>query len=214
MARGGLRIGMMLAGLLASAAPAVAQDVLLRSDLPLWTEVDDNVWPRSFTDSDGMGCVYPLPAGFWTRVDAGTPRQVTSVRVRNQGIVHCVLGVSTSDESPPEWGDEEPAMLVDFGKAPRPGGDLSLYALQVGFRGGSRYVLFAAEPAKGQIRRLLVLAPECPDEWVRKSQKATVWLTEYCAVPNEAGLRRIAEAAARKPPVGTLEYLGPAPGDP
>lgn len=214
MARRGLWIGMLLAAMLAAAGPALAQDVLLRSDLPLWTEEDDNVWPHSFADSDGMGCVYLLPAGIWDRVDAERPDEETRVRIRNQGIFHCVLGVSIADESPPEWGAEERALLIDLGKAPGPKGDLTLYALQGGFRGGSSYVLLAAEPPKGKLTRLLVLGPECPDAWVRESRKPTVWVTEYCAVPDEAGLRRIARAAAAKAPTGTLDYIGPEPGEP
>jgi hypothetical protein len=211
-----------LLGILVAAAmawPASAQ-VLLHADTPLFGG-SDQTWPEHFSSGDSFGCKSAIFFGVWKRTDApdreapDEPPDTSWLRVDNYGVFHCAYILSEANQEPFEWEDYEYSLLVKLGSAKGPKGPLDLYAFQKGFRPGSTYLLLAAEPtdADKAITRFFVLAPDCPRDWWRGNGVIDVWRTDYCAVPDKAGLRRIAVSAARRPPAATLEYVGPDPED-
>lgn len=206
-----LIVGTLMA--LALASPVAAQEYL-HSDEPLFTMADDP-WPRHFFEDDGFGCASIVPMGVWRRVDApgGNPQadelsNVNRLRFRNYGAFHCayLIDWSESDEAD-DWRDFDYGLIGGLGQVDEPDGKLDLYAIQSGFRPGSNYLLVAVRPTKGLITQIIVLEPECPREWVRGKKPYDVWRADYCAVPDLAGLRRLARADARKPPAALLEYV-------
>lgn len=200
---------------LAAASPVSAQS-LLHSDTPLFADVDDP-WPRHFFDADGFGCSSMIPFGLWKRTEAaegGEEPPFDWLRIDNYGVLHCAYIVLQSDGEPKDWNNAEYAWIGELGEADGPDGDpLRLYALQLGFRPGSSYLLLARKPGKDMTRRFFVLNWDCPPGWSREGKSTDVWRSDYCAVPHLAGLRRIARAAAKAPPAATLEYVeDPPPG--
>lgn len=196
--------------MLLAAAPAHAEP--LRSDLPLWGAEDgpEAMWPQSFASDDGdFGCVSRLRFGDWrlvTREDDG-PERVTWMRIRSYGVFHCaaVFAEAVAREALP-YVHGEPGFLVDLGRA---GGE-SLHALQIGLRGGSRYLLLAAqEPAvENAAARYRVLAADCPARNVRNGPSVGVFLTSYCVVNDRRTMVEIARRAAARPSETQLEYAG------
>ncbi|MDP1739262.1 MAG: hypothetical protein Q8L23_17695 [Caulobacter sp.] len=205
----------LLFGLIAC-GPASAQ-ALLHSDAPLFNGADQT-WPEYFFQGGSFGCKSLVPFGYWKETEVFGPDAEPSdepdvewVRIRNYGVFHCAYMVDRAYGEPRDWGELENAWLVLLGETEGSTGKLILYALQLGFRPGSSYTLLAAEPSKEPVRRFLVLDPVCPRGWKRGSGPIDIWRTDYCSVPDKAGLKRLAVAAARRKPLATLEYVGPAP---
>lgn len=199
---------------------ATAQ-TLLHADTPLFGGAD-KTWPEHFYSDDSFGCRSLIPFGVWKQTGAlapdaepGEEPNTSWMKVSNYGVFHCAYIVTTAyGDEPKGWGNFEYALLADLGQAQGPDGKLALYALQSGFRPGSSYLLLAATPGETYIRRFHVLDTVCPRAWWRDAGTMDVWLTAYCAVPGKAALRRMAVAAARRPPAATLEYVGPETDEP
>lgn len=201
---------------LSIATPATSQ-ALLHADTPLFGGAD-KTWPEHFVSDDSFGCRSLIPFGVWKRTEVlapdaepGEEPNTSWMRISNYGVFHCAYIVENAYDEPKDWGNFEYALLAELGEAESPDGKLTLYALQSGFRPGSSYLLLAAKQGETGIRRFLVLNTICPKAWWRDAGTMDVWLTGYCAAPSKAALRRMAVAAARRPPAATLEYVEAEP---
>lgn len=197
-----------------SAAPAFAQsNDLLRSDLPLWGDYDDqNVWPHSFVAGVDFGCVYWL-SGRYRRVlfsfdhEGRRPGddEVAWVEFQNRGIFHCAMGLADADGPTGPTSNARFAFLIDL-QPDRPDNDL--FALQVGLRGGSEYWLLRRRLAETG-GAFDLLGAECPERLERRAELATVFRTDYCATAAKSDVIDMAKAAALRPAIGELIYSGP-----
>lgn len=194
-------------------APAAAQDVLLRSDLPLWTGEEDDLYPKNFYDADSFGCISNIRTGDFrmTETFEGGETSETWYRVHNYGVFHCALVIrSAHEQAALDTASSEFFWVVVLDKVRTEAGEIELLAFQHGARGGSTYLLFS-RLADSEDGGLTLLAPECPDSMKRGGLPIDVWRTDYCAVPDQDALRRIARDAAGHPPIGRLEFIGYTP---
>jgi hypothetical protein len=194
-------------------APAAAQDVLLRSDLPLWTGEEDDLYPKNFYEADSFGCISNIRTGDFrmTETFEGGETSETWYRVHNYGVFHCALVIRSADEQAAlDIAPREFFWVVVLDKVRTDAGEIELLAFQQGARGGSTYVLFS-RTVGAEDPGLTLLNPECPASMVRGGQPIDVWRTDYCVVPDQRALRRIARAAAGQAPVGRLEWVEDLP---
>ena len=203
----------VLIGLLLGGTPVAAQDVMLRADLPLWTGAEgEELYPMHFSDGDSFGCSSNVQFGDYREVYANDPEHETWWRIGNYGVFHCGLLFSqASERTGLDFGFRDHAWTIVLDKVRTPYGELELLALQIGARGGSTYLLLSRFTAGGVTATMNVLDPVCPRGATRQRPHFDSWRTDYCAVASQSALRRIARAAARRPPVSVLEYVGPAP---
>lgn len=197
------------------AGRGAAQDVLIRSDLPLWTgEAAENLWPRHFFDQDTFGCASNVQFGDYRLTEPdesggpGGPGFESWWRLGNYGVFHCAYMFSRAGEQTElTLGFENHAWIVELGEQTTGAGTVELLALQIGARGGSTYLLLSRPKEPALSGHLTVLNPTCPRGAIRRTQSLDVWLTDYCVVSSQNALRRMARDAAKKPPVGNLELV-------
>jgi hypothetical protein len=206
-------LAVALAAICFTALPAFAQTPdLLRSDLPMWSEAHPDVWPRPIDEGDGVvgyGSIFWL--GYWRRVDrnCSDPSDCTSWwRLDLASVIHGAFTLETGREtSKLDWALGGSAVIAELhGRNAKE----RLYALQVGFLGGSQYVLLSA-PTAAPVKRMTILDGRCEDAGrhaiKRKAGFYTRYITAYCAVRDVEGLRMMARAAGNRPPLATLEWV-------
>jgi len=103
---------------------------------------------------------------------------------------------------------------------PAPGQNVDLYAIELGARGGSDYLIVHA-PHEMPIKRLTVLDIQCEDDngrakvmrdvELRRNDKSVVQPTDYCVVKSVLGLRALALEALKRKPLAVLEWVGEVP---
>jgi hypothetical protein len=205
--------------LLASCTSIREQDdgfanILLRSDVPLWTELSGlNVTPRPMSAND-IGCtgVDWHFFGEWkqtyTSDEYGDGPDPLWWRLHNTGSFHCAgyFGAGEERGGPTDEFDDG-GYIVSLGHDPASG--LDLVAWEIGMRGGSTYLLLAALP--GERNQYAVLDPDCAFGQERRAADGSIFITEYCAIPDRAALRRTAVAAARRTPLGAMTRAEPDP---
>ncbi len=192
------------------AAPAVAQSPPLRSDLPLWSGSEANVYPQHFADDDSFGCASIVRSGLWRWVE---PDGETSqwLLFRNRGAIHCAFDVTRGEaETGFETAIGDTAFFVRLGEVRLGARTTELFALQLGFRGGSEYVLLSAPRTRDVRLRFAVLDSACRPSR-RLSEPADVWASDYCVVRTRAALLAVARAAALRAPTATLEFVRAVP---
>jgi hypothetical protein len=164
-----------------------------------------------FYDEESFGCSSNIRFGDYREVPADEEWGESWWRIQNYGVIHCGLLFSqASNRTDLGSGFRDHAWIIVLDKVHTTGGELELLALQIGVRGGSTYLLLSRPTAGGLDASLNVLDPECPRGATRQARSFDSWRTDYCAVPSQAALRRIARAASRRPPVSVLEYVGTA----
>lgn len=208
-------LGMALAlGLLG--VPANAQDVLLRADLPLWTDSGDpDLFPQHFFDGDSFGCVSNVPFGDYRFIEMGEEEPSRWWRLANYGVFHCALILSRAAEQRGlDHGFNDYAWLIVLGEAETATGVVQLLALQEGVRGGSTYTLLSRPKGDDLLHPpISVLDPACPRGSVRRApDDLDIWITSYCVVTSQSDLRRIARTAVRRPPAAVLHHVDEARG--
>jgi hypothetical protein len=197
----------MAATLFASAAGA--QTLVLRSDLPLWPDGRTEVWPQSFSNDDGFGCASLFEIGDW-RLGGATPDGADDwVRIGHYGAFHCANTYATARN---RLGLGNAGHDLTFLASLGVSGAEELFAVQIGLRGGSRYILLAAtKPGpRERPKKFRVLDPDCPRSMVRRGGMIDLWITDYCVARNAGDIRRVAFRGAAKPSELFLEYAGPA----
>lgn len=186
--------------------PEVASD-LLHSDLPIFGHGDDNEWPQHFYDEDSFGCTSRIGFGDWVFRETSTEDESDAhwYRFSNYGVFHCWANTFRAYERTKlDETDFHPSFFVFLGKTNVNQSDIELWAIQIGARPGSEYLLLSRAPADGLIETFSVLQTACPSENVRDAGSLDILLTRYCAINSRADLIRLARRMAKRPPLGTL----------
>ncbi|WP_374274538.1 hypothetical protein [Brevundimonas sp.] len=184
---------------LMTASPVLAQEVMLRSDLPLWIPESEGVEPYFFADNQALGCEASFYSGRYSAQEPGSDNNGEWIDLSNDRAFSCAFSFSDSR------GQSNVAWVINLASVDTDQGAVDLLALQIGALGGSEYRLFMRPALGGLERSLTALDPKCPRRMERRLRQ-TRWRTDYCAVPNQAALRRIARDAAKRSPAGVFIF--------
>ncbi|MCJ2182501.1 hypothetical protein MTR62_07325 [Novosphingobium sp. 1949] len=224
----GLALGLLAASPVSARAPAPIDPGtdLVHSDVPLWGTGDPDFYPQNFTGKDSWGRSSRIAIGDWRFAPNsavfgdGTEFAAEWWRLANYGVFHCAFVEQRSDQPFADLSsDERAALAVDYswivriGTLSHKGRKWELWDLQSGARTGSAHTLLLRDPAigSGLIKRFEVLQRHCPARFQRQGVPIDIWKTRYCAINTREDLIAFARAMARKPVLGTLAWLGPAP---
>lgn len=189
-------------------------DDLIHADLPLYTRLEGQVWPQHFSDDEGnFGCTSRIEFGDW-RMEAATGDDIDNewYRVRNYGVFHCnALVQHASDRAGLSDSEYRHSFFVRLGEGWRRGRKVELWAIQIGARPGSDYLLLSREPGEGLIDRFEVLQRDCPRRNLRDAGGIDTLLTRYCAVNSRAALLALARRMLARPVLGRLHRFADAP---
>lgn len=185
-------------------ASASGQDALMRSDLPLWTNQRDVMWPRRLEGE--LGCVSRIAEGDWYRSGQGVDHEW--FRFSFGGSIHC-FGAELRSEAYEglDYAPTRLSMFVELGRGQGPEGPVELWALQSGARPGSDYLLLSSQPGLASIEAFNVLQRICPRANVRAGPAIDIARTDYCAINSRNELINLARRMVRLPPVGHLDLL-------
>jgi hypothetical protein len=183
----------------------MASDVV-HSDLPIFGHGDDNEWPQHFYDDDSFGCTSRVAFGDWAFREAGGDEgDAEWYRFTNYGVFHCWANTFRSYERERlDGADFHPSFFVLLGTARSGGAEVELWAIQIGARPGSEYLLLSRTPGDGLIDNFNVLQTECSRGSVRDAGSLDILLTRYCAINSRSELIRLARRMVQRPPLGTL----------
>jgi hypothetical protein len=208
----GLPAAILLAALLF--APSVSGQSLdemagdlLHSDLPIFGRGGDNEWPQHFYDDDSFGCTSRVAFGDWVFRESGAVVEddVLWYRFSNYGVFHCWANTFRAyQRARLDDADFHPSFFAFLGNTKVDGSDIELWAVQIGARPGSQYLLLSRGPAEGLIEKFTVLQTACPRANVRDAGSLDILLTRYCAVNSRSELISLARRMAQRPPFGTL----------
>lgn len=186
---------------------AVAQDDLIHSDVPLFAYDLENVWPRRFSDETSFGCIHNVKLGEWSYEEEG--EIVSWYRLNNYGVMHCYLIVGEAyDQEALAHAEGKPSLLVNIGEIETDNGARLLWALQMGGRPGSDYLLFSSAENDQPISSLDVLKRDCPEQNVRSGPELDILITRYCAINTQQELIALAKKMSLQPTLGKLRFLG------
>jgi len=184
-----------------------ARSDILFSDLPLYRGESENMWPQHFYDDDSFGCVSRVAFGDWVLREQDGDDPVW-FRFRNYGAFHCWALVGRGDERQQlESAASKPAFFVLMGNIEVAGDRRELWAIQIGARPGSEYMLLSRSPRDGSIDSFDVLQIRCPRANVRDAGAIDILLTRYCAVNTRGDLLRLAQQMAHLPAIGSLALV-------
>lgn len=200
----------------ASPNAASASGAIVRSDLPLWSEEAKDVWPRFYMRNGQMGMESIFAVGDWRMRTAGCSQSDPSIacetwlRFSFLGPTDPGFIVTQAPTRPALAVAGVPSVIADLGAAPG-APTTRLYAIQIGFEGGSQYILVSA--AQADVRQMAVLSVNCSTgrrQGVvpRRAKFYTAFATAYCAVGSSQALRALALDAFARPPVAALEWVG------
>jgi len=162
------------------------------------------MWPQSFFNKKSFGCTSRVAFGDWL-LSEHDGEESTWFRVANYGVFHCfALVASASERRALEDVELEPSFFVLLGTAEIGGNERELWAIQIGGRPGSEYILLSRSPKEGLIDSFEVLQSRCPSANVRDAGPIDILITRYCSLNTQAELLRLARQMVRMPAVGTL----------
>ena len=187
---------------------------LIHSDVPLLASGSDDYWPRSFTEGADFGCESRVAFGDWVlrESDGSDHDDPIWYSVRNYGAFHCFAQIGTASERSELAGaDVRPSFFVRLGTERSRNATLELWAMQIGARPGSDYVLLSREPTEGTIRSFSVLQRKCPAAQFRTSGPLGILRTDYCSINSREDLRRLARRMLDLAPLGTMSVVPPQP---
>lgn len=197
------------------AAPALADGyVPLRSDLPVLKGRPDAIWPQVSVDDSGFSAASIIALGDWKRTESNCFEGESCeswLRLDIMSIFHggYVIAQASSRDDLDATG--EPGRIAELGGGSTVGG-ANLFAIQIGIRGGSAYILVSA-PDETPIKHLTVLDSDCAHSGAARLRDAgavAALYTSYCVVDSWAALKRLAVAALNRPPLAKLEFAGSA----
>ncbi|MEX0644522.1 MAG: hypothetical protein WD076_04385 [Parvularculaceae bacterium] len=185
---------------------------LIHADLPIFAGDGTEKWPQYFSDEEGgFGCASLVAFGDWILRSGDETDDETGDEdaqwygVENYGVFHCFALVSEAgDRKSLLEADARPSFFVKLGTS----GGVELWAIQLGARPGSDYILLAREPAPGTISQFTVLQRRCPKGYMRDAGSLDILITRYCAINNKSELRSLARRMAKMKPLGTLVFVG------
>ena len=120
---------------------------LLHSDLPIFGHGSDNEWPQHFYDDDSFGCASRIGFGDWVlqETSAEAEGDLQWYRFSNYGVFHCWANTFRAYERERlDDADYHPSFFVFLGNTSVDQSDIELWALQIGARPGSEYLLLSA----------------------------------------------------------------------
>jgi hypothetical protein len=205
-------VGAALVAVLLFASPVRAQSseemaaALVHSDLPIFGRGGNNEWPQHFYEDDSFGCTSRVAFGDWAFRETGSDEDDAEwYRFTNYGVFHCWANTFRAYERGRlDGADFHPTFFVFLGLERTRGLDLELWAIQIGARPGSEYLLLSRTPGDGLVDSFNVLQTECPRGNVRDAGSLDILLTRYCAINSRSELVRLARRMAQRPPLGTL----------
>ncbi len=180
---------------------------LIHSDLPLFGSEGDNEWPQHFYDNDSFGCTSRVAFGDWIFKEQTVVADdnVEWYRFSNYGVFHCFANIYHANERKDlDNTDPHPSFFVDLGSIKADGKPIEIWAIQIGARPGSDFLLLSRSPTDGLIESFNVLQTECPRANVRDAKSLDILLTRYCAINSRRELIRFAHRMVKLPPLGTL----------
>ena len=186
---------------------------LIRSDLPLWSESDEGVWPVSVMTEGSFGMASIFSQGDWkveetdcTSRDADDCATWMSLQITSVFHPRFSFREALTREALKHT-ESEISVLVDLDQKSK---GAKIFALQIGFRGGSRYMLVSASSETTPIKQMTLLDARCltgqPGVERRKAAFSSIYLTDYCSVSSKVALRSIAHDALRRAPLGRLSW--------
>ncbi|WP_162143728.1 hypothetical protein [Hellea balneolensis] len=156
-------------------------DDLIHSDVPLWSASDDNVWPQHFTNEDEFGCVNRSKFGDWRFTDSDGDHMW--YRFQNYGVFHCWVNVYEAYErNELETAEHKPSFFVELTNVDSKKVNYDLWAVQIGARHGSDYILLARESEKKMSDNYLVLQRKCSRNNIRSGPNLDILKTDYCSI--------------------------------
>ena len=181
---------------------------LIHSDLPLFDGGAYEMWPQSFSDPESgeFGCMSGIAFGDWIlrSADNAGDEDADWYRISNYGAFHCFALVGEAgDRQGLQEAEARPSFFVNLGMS----GGAELWAVQIGARPGSDYLLLSRQPAPGAISNFTVLQRQCPKRNVRDAGNISILITRYCAINSRAELRNLAGRMAKLEPLGTLTFV-------
>ena len=173
---------------------------LIHSDLPLFDANRENVWPQPFFSEDSVGCASRIRFGDWALLNQDGDLE-DWYRFSNYGVLHCWALVGHAYERE-ELNDaaSEPSLFIRLGTSI----GRELWAIQIGARPGSDYILLSRAINDEGIAEFEVMQTKCPNANVRDAGSLDILLTRYCAINNRSDLMRLARRMVKLPPRGTL----------
>lgn len=191
-------------------ADAPMANDFIHSDLPLFGEATTEKWPRAFQSADDFGCESRVPFGDWALRDADGEDDAEWFSMTNYGVFHCWANVGRADRREDLASAEvRPAFFVLLGTTKVENGETELWALQLGARPGSDYLLLSRPHAEGRITTFSDLQTECPRGRMRNGDPLSILTTRYCAINSPTELLRLAQRMAQRPARGTLTLAEP-----
>lgn len=180
-------------------------DDLIHSDVPLWGYDSPDVWPKHL-GGDEIGCAYNMKMGDWKYKK--TDEYDMWFRLQNYGVFHCYFVVAEAIELEDLVANSARySYLIDLGEVNHNVGKTRLWALQIGGRPGSDYILLSSNYAgDGLIVSFNVLQRQCPKKNVRQGPSLDILLTRYCAINSQKELVQLAKAMYKLPPLAVLNF--------
>lgn len=183
---------------------------LIHSDLPLYESSWADKWPQHFTDgaTGDFGCTSRVRFGDWQLRYHDEAQDDAWFRFTNYGVFHCWANIYEGDERAGlEAAAFKRGFFVLLGSA---GKDRELWAIQVGARPGSEYILLSRDSGPEKITKFDVLERDCPAAKVRDAGSLDSLATRYCSISSQSDLLALARRMERRKPVGTLMFSGAA----
>jgi hypothetical protein len=194
-------------------APSAAQELLaVHSDLPFLPKPGQTVSPFPCGGPKVIATCHEFEMGHWKEHQlCGTDECGGWMELWNYSPVHPALSfreTMTKDAMDPY----APAFLIRL--TPRTERK-QLYALEIGFLPGSRYMMLEAEGDMPKHAEVLDLRCEGEGATMRRSpEPISIFQTDYCSVASIDALERMAREALTRPPYETLDWIDdkkPAP---
>ncbi|MEM6899646.1 MAG: hypothetical protein AAF583_07755 [Pseudomonadota bacterium] len=186
------------------ASPSEVFEDIVHSDLPLFDGSGEKSWPQPFSDDKSFGCASRIALGDWAHVDTDG-ETVRWYAFKNHGVFHCWALTSSSYERDQLTGAEaEPSFFIHMDTI----AGRELWALQIGARPGSDYILLARPSGDERIEKFEILQTKCPSSNVRDAGPLDILLTHYCAINSREALLGLAHRMEPRPPIGSLAWVG------
>jgi len=184
---------------LAQSLEAAERD-LVHSDLPIFGHGGENEWPRHFDTEDSCGCSSRVDLGAWVFRETGAKDEDDTPwwYSKYNGVFDCWANIFRGDEPVPSYVDSYKSFFILLDTVEVDGSELELWAVQIGARPGSDYVLLSRSPGKELIANFSVLQTSCPHEQVRDTGNLV------CVIDSKDELILLARRMAQRPPLGTI----------
>ena len=183
---------------------------LVHSDLPLFDDKTEQMWPQSFYDGDSIGCVSKVASGDWVMHENGGNTSDISewYRIDTRAAFECSTAFARADDRADlDEATSRPSFFILLETTALGGTDVELWVAQIGARPGSDYLLLSRPKAEGIVKSFTALQAQCPKAHLRKGPSLHGFITHYCSINSQADLQRLARRMVQRPPLGTLTFV-------